>query len=205
MEYVDAVALIKKYDIDFAEGSVVRSVDEALKAAEYPVALKIMSDEISHKSDKGCVKLNVKDEDSLKKAYSEIMSNAGSAKVEGVLVQRMAKPGLELIVGGRRDEQFGPVVLFGLGGIFVEVFKDFSLRVCPIDRNDALEMISEMKAYPLLTGARGTKPVDIEAIADLLQKASKLLYENKHINEMDLNPVIAYEKGYCAVDLRVLP
>jgi len=205
MEYVDAVALIKKYDIDFTEGSVVRSVDEALKAAEYPVALKIMSDEISHKSDKGCVKLNVKDEDSLKKAYSEIMSNAGSAKVEGVLVQRMAKPGLELIVGGRRDEQFGPVVLFGLGGIFVEVFKDFSLRVCPIDRNDALEMISEMKAYPLLTGARGTKPVDIEAIADLLQKASKLLYENKHINEMDLNPVIAYEKGYCAVDLRVLP
>jgi len=205
MEYVDAVALIKKYDIDFAEGSVVRSVDEALKAAEYPVALKIMSDEISHKSDKGCVKLNVKDEDSLKKAYSEIMSNAGSAKVEGVLVQRMAKPGLELIVGGRRDEQFGPVVLFGLGGIFVEVFKDFSLRVCPIDRNDALEMISEMKAYPLLTGARGTKPVDIEAITDLLQKASKLLYENKHINEMDLNPVIAYEKGYCAVDLRVLP
>ena len=205
MEYVDAVALIKKYDIDFAEGSVVRSVDEALKAAEYPVALKIMSDEISHKSDKGCVKLNVKDEDSLKKAYSEIMSNAGSAKVEGVLVQRMAKPGLELIVGGRRDEQFGPVVLFGLGGIFVEVFKDFSLRVCPIDRNDALEMISEMKAYPLLTGARGTKPVDIEAIADLLQKTSKLLYENKQINEMDLNPVIAYEKGYCAVDLRVLP
>ena len=205
MEYVDAVALIKKYDIDFAEGSVVRSVDEALKAAEYPVALKIMSDEISHKSDKGCVKLNVKDEDSLKKAYSEIMSNAGSAKVEGVLVQRMAKPGLELIVGGRRDEQFGPVVLFGLGGIFVEVFKDFSLRVCPIDRNDALEMISEMKAYPLLTGARGTKPVDIEAIADLLQKASKLLYENKHINEMDLNPVMAYEKGYCAVDVRVSP
>ena len=205
MEYVDAVALIKKYDIDFTEGSVVRSVDEALKAAEYPVALKIMSDEISHKSDKGCVKLNVKDEDSLKKAYSEIMSNAGSAKVEGVLVQRMAKPGLELIVGGRRDEQFGPVVLFGLGGIFVEVFKDFSLRVCPIDRNDALEMISEMKAYPLLTGARGTKPVDIEAIADLLQKASKLLYENKHINEMDLNPVMAYEKGYCAVDVRVSP
>lgn len=205
MEYVDAVALIKKYDIDFAEGSVVRSVDEALKAAEYPVALKIMSDEISHKSDKGCVKLNVKDEDSLKKAYSEIMSNAGSAKVEGVLVQRMAKPGLELIVGGRRDEQFGPVVLFGLGGIFVEVFKDFSLRVCPIDRNDALEMIGEMKAYPLLTGARGTKPVDIEAITDLLQKASKLLYENKQIDEMDLNPVIAYENGYCAVDVRVSP
>ncbi|QLJ52301.1 MAG: ATP-grasp domain protein [Candidatus Fermentimicrarchaeum limneticum] len=205
MEYVDAVALIKKYDIDFAEGSIVRSVDEALKAAEYPVALKIMSDEISHKSDKGCVKLNVKDEDSLRKAYSEIMSNVGSAKVDGVLVQRMAKPGLELIVGGRRDKQFGPVVLFGLGGIFVEVFKDFSLRVCPIDRNDALEMISEMKAYQLLTGARGTKPVDIEAIVDLLQKASKLLYENKQINEMDLNPVIAYEKGYCAVDVRVLP
>ena len=205
MKYSDAVALIKKYEIDFAEGSIVGNVDEAVRVAKYPVALKILSDEIIHKSDRGCVKLNVKDEGSLRKAYSEIMSNAGNAKVEGVLVQRMAKPGLELIVGGRRDEQFGPVILFGLGGIYVEVFKDFSIRVCPIERGDALEMISEMKAYPLLTGVRGTKPVDVEAIADLLQKASSLLYKNEGIKEMDLNPVIAYEKGYCVVDVRVLP
>jgi len=205
MRYQDAVALIKRYDINFVEGSVVRTVDEALKVAKYPVVLKIISDEILHKSDQGCVKLDVKDADSLRKAYSEIMSNAGNAKVDGVLVQSMAKPGLEMIVGGRRDEQFGPVILFGLGGIFVEVFKDFSLRVCPIDRDDALEMITEIKAYPLFKGVRGGKPADIEAIADVLQKVSKLLYENEQINEMDINPVIVYGKGYCAVDARVLP
>jgi acetyltransferase len=205
MKFQDAVALVKKYDINFAEGSVVRSVDEALKVAKYPVVLKVISEEIIHKSDQGCVKLNVKDEESLRKAYSEIISNAGKARVDGVLVQSMAKPGSELIVGGRKDEQFGPVILFGLGGIFVEVFKDFSLRVCPIDREDAMEMITELKAYPLLKGVRGRKPADIEAIADVLQKVSKLLYENEQINEMDINPVIAYEKGYCAVDVRVLP
>lgn len=205
MKYQDAVALIKKYDINFVEGNVVRTVDEALKVAKYPVALKVISDEIIHKSDQGCVKLNVKDEDSLRKAYSEVISNAGGAKVDGVLVQSMAKPGSELIVGGRKDEQFGPVILFGLGGIFVEVFKDFSLRVCPIERADALEMITEIKAYPLLRGVRGRKPVDIEAIAEVLQKVSKLLYENEQIKEMDVNPVIVYEKGYCAVDVRVLP
>jgi acetyl-CoA synthetase (ADP-forming) len=165
----------------------------------------VLSGEILHKSDKGCVKLNIKDEESLRKAYSEIISNAGGAEVDGVLVQKMAKPGLELIVGGRRDEQFGPVLLFGLGGIFVEVFKDFSLRVCPIEKDDAMEMIREMKAYPLLTGVRGTKPVDIGAVADLLLKASKLLYENEQVKEIDINPVIAYENGYCAVDVRVLP
>jgi acetyl-CoA synthetase (ADP-forming) len=205
MEYLSAVALIKKYDINFVDGSVVKNVEEALKVAKYPVVLKVLSDEIVHKSDRGCVKLNIKDDESLRRAYAEIISNAGKAKVDGVAVQRMAKPGLELIVGGRRDEQFGPVILFGLGGIFVEVFKDVSLRVCPLDKNDALEMIEEMRAYPLLRGVRGTKPVDIEAIANLLQRASKLLYENEQVKEMDINPVIAYEDGYCAVDVRVLP
>ncbi len=205
MEHADAIALIKKYDINFAESSVVENVDEAIKAARYPVALKVLSNEILHKSDKGCVKLNIKDEDSLRKAYAEILSNAGGVKVEGVIVQRMTRPGVELIIGGRRDEQFGPVILFGLGGIFVEAFRDFSLRVCPIDGNDALEMIREMRAYQLLTGARGTEPVDIDAIASLLQKVSKLLTENAGVDEMDLNPVIAYKDGYCVVDVRVLP
>ncbi len=205
MKYQEAVALIKKYGIIFADSNVVKNVDEALKVAKYPVALKILSNEILHKSDKGCVKLNIKDDESLKRAYAEIISNAGGAKIDGVLVQRMAKPGVELIVGGRMDEQFGPVILFGLGGIFVEVFKDVSLRICPLDKNDALEMISEMRAYPLLTGVRGSKPVNIEAIADLLQRTSKLLYENEQVQEMDINPVIVYEDGYCAVDVRVLP
>ncbi|MEM3555826.1 MAG: acetate--CoA ligase family protein [Candidatus Micrarchaeia archaeon] len=204
MRYSEAVALVKRYGVEFLEGVVTRSVEEAVKVAEYPVAIKIVSEEITHKTDRGCVKLNIKDEGSLRKNYEEVLRNAGGAKIEGVLVQRMAKPGVELIVGGRRDEQFGAVVLFGLGGVFVEVFRDFSLRVCPIDREDALEMMKEVKAYPILAGARGAK-YDVEALADLLQKVSKLLYENKQINEMDLNPVIVYEKGYCAVDVRVMP
>lgn len=204
MKYSDAVAFIKMYGIEFAEGSVTGNVDEALRVAQYPVALKVLSDDILHKSDKDCIKLNIRDADSLRKAYSEIMANAGNARVDGMLVQKMAKPGLELIVGGRKDAQFGPVILFGLGGIFVEVFKDFSLRVCPIDKSDAMEMISEIKGYPLLVGYRGRKAVDVEAIVELLQKTSKLLYENEQIKEMDLNPVIAYEKGYCAVDVRVI-
>jgi acyl-CoA synthetase (NDP forming) len=204
MKYLDAVALLKMYGIEFAEGSISRSVDEALRVAQYPVALKVLSDEILHKSDKGCVKLNIKDEDSLRKAYSELMANAGNARIDGIFVQKMAKPGHELIVGGRRDEQFGPVILFGLGGIFVEVFKDFSLRVCPIDKADAMEMISEIKGYPLLSGYRGEKPVDMEAIIELLLKTSRLLYDNEKVKEMDMNPVIVYEKGYCAVDVRVI-
>jgi acyl-CoA synthetase (NDP forming) len=204
MKYLDAVALLKMYGIEFAEGSISRSVDEALRVAQYPVALKVLSDDIVHKSDRGCVKLNVKDAESLRKAYSELMTNAGNARIDGILVQKMAKPGHELIVGGRRDEQFGPVILFGLGGIFVEVFKDFSLRVCPIDKADAMEMISEIKGYPLLSGYRGEKPVDMEAIIELLLKTSRLLYDNEKIKEMDMNPVIVYEKGYCAVDVRVI-
>jgi len=204
MKYTDAVALVKRYGVEFLEGVVTRSVEEAVKVAEYPVAVKVISEEITHKTDRGCVKLNIKDEECLRGSYEEVVRNAGGARVEGVLVQKMAKPGVELIVGGRRDEQFGPVVLFGLGGIFVEVFKDFSLRVCPIERNDAVEMMQEVKAYPILAGARG-KRYDVEAVADLLQKVSKLLYENEQIMEMDLNPVIVYERGYCAVDVRVMP
>lgn len=204
MKYLDAVALIKRYDVEFAEGSIARNVDEALRVAKYPVALKVLSDEILHKSDRGCVKLNVKDDESLRKAYSELLVNAGEARIDGILVQRMAKAGSELIVGGKKDEQFGPLILFGLGGIFVELFKDFSLRVCPVDKADAMEMISEIKGYPLLCGYRGRKPVDIEAIAELLQRVSKLLYENEQIKEMDMNPIIVYEKGYCAVDVRVI-
>jgi acyl-CoA synthetase (NDP forming) len=204
MKYTDAVALVKRYGVEFLEGVVTRSVEEAVKVAEYPVAVKVISEEITHKTDRGCVKLNIKDEECLRGSYEEVVRNAGGARVEGVLVQKMAKPGVELIVGGRRDEQFGPVVLFGLGGVFVEVFKDFSLRVCPIERNDAVEMMQEVKAYPILAGARG-KRYDVEAVADLLQKVSKLLYENEQIMEMDLNPVIVYERGYCAVDVRVMP
>jgi acyl-CoA synthetase (NDP forming) len=119
-------------------------------------------------------------------------------------VQKMVKQGIELIVGGRNDPQFGQLILFGLGGIFVEVLKDVSIRVCPIAMDEAREMISEIRGSPLLHGARGSAPVDTEKLAHLLVNVSRMLYENDEIAELDLNPVIAYGNGFLAVDVRMV-
>ncbi|VVC72102.1 Acetate--CoA ligase [ADP-forming] I [uncultured archaeon] len=132
------------------------------------------------------------------------MRNAGKARVQGMLVQKMVKQGIELIIGGRRDPQFGPIVMFGLGGIFVEILRDVSIRVCPVTRAEADEMIDEIKGSPLLHGARGTVPVDTGKLARMLVNVSKMLYENREICEFDLNPVIADAKGVLAVDVRVV-
>lgn len=199
--------LLKKYDVRVVEESIAKSPDEAVAIAEkigYPVVLKIVSDEIIHKTDRGCVKTNIMNKQELRTAYEQIMKNAGNAKVEGMLVQRMVKEGIELIVGGRKDPQFGPLILFGLGGIFVEILRDVSIRVCPIKMSDAEEMIDEIKGSPLLKGARGTAPVDRKKLAELLVNVSRMLYENEEICELDLNPIIAYKDGYLAVDVRVI-
>jgi len=199
--------LLGSYGVRVAEEATVKTVEEAAAAAGklgYPVVLKIVSDEILHKSDRGCVKTNIVNEHDLRADYATIMRNAGGARVQGVLVQKMARRGLELIVGGKKDAQFGPLVLFGLGGIFVEVFRDVSIRVCPIAKEDAYEMMDELKGAPLLKGARGTVPVDRERLAHLLVAVSKMLYENQEVCELDLNPVIAYADGYLAVDVRVI-
>ncbi len=199
--------LLGKYGIRVAEEGIARSPKEAAAFARkfgYPVVLKIVSDEIIHKSDAGCVKTNIVNEHDLLSAYAVIMRNAGKARVQGMLVQKMARKGLELIVGGKKDPQFGPLILFGIGGIFVEVFRDVSLRVCPITKADALEMMDEIKGAPLLKGVRGTVPVDREKLAQLLVSVSKMLYENQGICELDLNPVIAYADGYLTVDVRVI-
>ncbi len=199
--------LLAKHGVRIAQESVARSPDEAAGIAEkigYPVVLKVVSDEILHKTDCGCVKVNLVSEHDLRSAYTQIMHNAGSAKVKGMLVQKMVKKGIELIVGGKKDEQFGQLILFGLGGIFVEVLKDVSVRVCPITIDEAREMIGEINGSPLLKGARGTVPVDTEKLAHLLVNVSKMLDENQEICELDLNPIIAYEDGYLAVDVRVI-
>jgi len=205
--HADITKLLKEYGIRVAEEHVAKSEAEAASAAKklgYPVVLKIVSKDILHKSDSGCVKVDLKNEQELKAAYKQITKNAGKARVDGMLVQKMAKKGLELIVGGKQDPQFGPLVLFGLGGIFVEVLKDVSIRVCPIEKHEALEMLDGIKGAPLLKGARGTAPVDKEMLAGLLVNTSKMLYENQWIAELDLNPVIAYADGYLAVDVRAI-
>ena len=199
--------LLAKYGVRMAEESVAHSPGEAAGFAAkigYPVVLKVVSDEIIHKTDRGCVKTNLVNERDLRTAYAQIVRNAAGAKVKGMLVQKMAKRGLELIVGGKKDEQFGQLILFGLGGIFVEVLKDVSVRVCPVTLAEAHEMIGEIKGSPLLHGARGTIPVDTDKLAHLLVNVSRMLYENKGICELDLNPIIAYEDGYLAVDVRVI-
>ena len=201
------VKLLRRYDIPVVEEAVVKNPNEGARFAGkvgYPVVLKIVSKDIIHKMDKGCVKTNIMNERELRSAYAHIMKNAGKARVEGMLVQRMVKQGIELIIGGRKDGQFGPLVLFGLGGIFVEILRDVSIRVCPITKDEAREMIGEIKGSQLLKGARGTVPVDTEKLAGLLVNVSRMLYENQGICELDLNPVIAYKDGYLAVDVRVI-
>lgn len=189
--------------------SLATSADEALAIAlqiGYPVAMKISSPDISHKSDVGGVVLNVKREE-VRTTYAELMAlikkKVPNAKIEGVLVQQMAPSGHETIVGLKKDAQFGHALMFGLGGIFVEVYKDVSFRVVPIEKSDALDMIEEIKGYPILKGIRGRKPVDIEAIARVLVSVSDMA-EKENIIELDINPLVVSEKGAIAVDARAM-
>lgn len=201
------VRLLKHYGVRVVDEFVATSPEQAVKQARklgFPVVLKVISDDIIHKTERGCVKLNLVNEQEVRTAYSQIMRNAGRARVEGVLVQKMVRPGTELIVGGKKDEQFGPLLLFGLGGIYVEIFRDVSIRVCPVTKAEAREMMGEIGGAAILKGARGLPSVDEKRLTELLVSISRLLYENQEICELDLNPVIAYEDGYLAVDVRAV-
>ncbi len=207
----EAKSLISYYGIPTTKVRVAKSEEDAVKAADeigYPVVLKIVSPDVIHKSDVGGVKVNLKSEEEVRDAYKSIISsvkeNVPNARIVGVLVQEFAPSGLELIIGLIRDPQFGPTVMFGLGGIFVEVYKDVSFRVAPLTENDADSMIKEIKAYKLLTGFRGMESVDLEALKDALIKAGQVGLDNDEIAEMDLNPVIAYPNGLKVVDARII-
>jgi acyl-CoA synthetase (NDP forming) len=184
---------------------VAQSVDEAVKLSDkigYPVVLKVLSPEVVHKSDRGGVKLNLKNASEVELAYKEIISAFADKKLIGVTVQEMVKPGLEAIVGVSRDPAFGPVLMFGLGGVFVEVLKDVSFKILPVTEADIEEMIKELRGYKLLQGHRG-EAVDIPALKELLLKVSDMVMENPEISELDLNPVFLYPKGAMAVDARI--
>ncbi len=202
------------YGIGTSKEFVVNSADEAVKSAKeigYPVVCKIVSPDILHKTDAGGIKLNLQSDEEVKQAFDEIMKNAkaykADAKIIGINVQGMAKEGItEVIVGLTTDPQFGPALMFGLGGIFVEIYKDVSFRVCPITEYDAREMIEEIKAFPILDGFRGRPKADVDMLIDILLKSSKLATDFPEIDQMDLNPIIVYEKGKgCAVvDARII-
>ncbi|MEE9538263.1 MAG: acetate--CoA ligase family protein [candidate division NC10 bacterium] len=205
----EAYELLASYGVSVPPHTLVNSAEEAEAAATeigYPVVTKIVSPDILHKTETGGVLLNLNDAASVKAAYGQITEHArqGKAAVRGVLISRMAPPGTEVIVGLTQDLQFGPVMMFGLGGIFVEVYQDVSFRLIPLAERDAAAMIHEIKAFPLLQGVRGKKPADLKALTHLLLKVSQIAQENPEISEMDLNPVLVYEKGLSVVDARVL-
>jgi len=188
------------------------TAEAALEIADrigYPVSMKIISRDIVHKTDVGCVKLNVEREE-VKEVFFEILHRAekytSARRIEGVLVQQMVEGGKEVIVGMKRDTHFGPLILFGLGGIYVEVFKDVSFRIAPISKEDAMEMIKSVKAYRLLKGVRGEQMSDIESLVNVLLRFSQLSMDFPEILEADLNPIKVFEqgKGCCAIDLRMV-
>ena len=208
---VESKELLTKWGIPVVETKLTRSKKEAISVSKkmgFPVVLKISSPDIVHKSDAGGVKLGLANATQVSKAYTEITSSIKNqypqAQIQGVSVQKMAPDGTEVIIGMSKDPQFGPVLMFGLGGVLVEVLKDVSFRITPVTRRDASEMIKEIKGYPILQGYRGKEPANITALEELVVKVSEFVEQNPQIKELDLNPVFAYKDKAVAVDARIV-
>ena len=207
----EAKELLKEYGIPVPDFRLIKSEDEIIglaKEISFPTVMKIVSPDIIHKTDAGGVKIDIKTEKEARIAFQEIIFEAKKynkkAKIFGVIVYSMVPQGTEIIIGIMKDPNFGPVIMFGLGGIFVEVLKDISFRILPIEEIDAREMIAEIKGYEILKGVRGEGPKDIKAIKNLLLKISQLALENPEISEIDLNPVFVFEKGLQVIDARMI-
>ncbi len=206
---VESKEILEEAGIPTAQARLATTAQEAAAIAQeigFPVVLKVVSPQITHKSDVGGVKLNLNTADDVTAAFKEIAAAAKKAKasIDGVSVQKMARPGIEVIIGMSQDPQFGPVLMFGLGGVLVEVLKDVSFRLVPIAPRDARQMVREIKGYPLLEGYRGQEPADVEALERLLLRVSEFVEKHPQISELDLNPVFAYKDGTLAVDARVV-
>ncbi|MCP4294223.1 MAG: CoA-binding protein [Proteobacteria bacterium] len=207
----EAKDLLATSGVNVPLSTVVRKKEELDKVhdqlTQHPYAMKLVSRDILHKSDAGGVKLNLSSSEEFKSAFEEIMINAGNyqkdALIEGVLISPMAQKGVELIIGVTQDPQFGPVIMFGLGGVFVEVLKDVVFRSLPLSEQDVHEMLNEIKSKAILQGVRGKLPVDIKSIVDLMMRVSDLCITHPQIDELDLNPVIVYPQGYSIVDARI--
>jgi acyl-CoA synthetase (NDP forming) len=208
---VESKQLLQEVGVPTAHARLATSRDAAVKAARdigFPVVLKIVSPQITHKTDVGGVKLDLKSAEDVSAAFDEIVAAARraapDAAIEGVSVQKMAQPGIEVIVGVSTDPQFGPVLMFGLGGVLVEVLKDVAFRIIPIVPRDARQMIHDIKGFPLLEGYRGQDPADLAALENLLLRVSDFVEKHPEVSELDLNPVFAYKDGALAVDARIV-
>lgn len=210
-----SIELLKKYKIHMPVSEVAKNSDEAVIIAEkigFPVVLKICSKEIIHKTDAGGVRVDLKNADEVKKAYEKMLKDVkkynASAKIDGVFVQEMTTLGREVIIGMKRDPQFGPLLMFGLGGIYVEVLKDVTFRIAPVSLQEAEKMIYEINAIQLLKGVRGEKSIDFKKLAEVICRISQLALDFPEIQEIDLNPLVVNEKGskneVVAIDVRML-
>ncbi|MBX3680171.1 acetate--CoA ligase family protein [Cognatazoarcus halotolerans] len=208
----EAKALLRAHGVNVAPEVLVHDTEElgevAHRFGDQALVMKVVSEDILHKSDAGGVKLNLRGEAALREAYDQIMTSCRafrpSANIRGVLVTPMAKKGTEVIIGVSRDPIFGPVMMFGLGGIFVEILEDVAFRAIPLSRHDARSMVEQIKARKILEGARGEPAVDKEALVDLLLKVSSMVTAYPALAELDLNPILAYDDGYAVVDARVI-
>jgi acyl-CoA synthetase (NDP forming) len=208
---VEAKQIISDAGIHCTDTKLATTCEEAIKLSEsigYPVVLKISSVDISHKSDADGVKLNLQDKLQVKKAFDNIFATMkkrfSDVNIQGVSVQKMVPPGIEIVMGMTKDPNFGPVLMFGLGGIFVEVLKDVAFRIVPLERRDAEEMIKEIKGYRILKGFRTQNPVDIRYLENMLLKLSAYVEDKPEFKEIDINPIFGYAEGAVVVDARIV-
>ena len=210
---IESKQLLEVWGIPVNRTLLAKDADEAVRIAReihYPLVAKISSPDITHKSDAKGVIIGIGSELELRQAYSDIVKNAKaykpSARINGVTIQEYLSPAREIIVGAVQDPSFGATVMFGLGGTWVEVLKDISFRLAPVNAEDARDMIKEIKGYPVLSGLRGTPPADMDAIANLIQKIGQLAYEFPEMAELDINPIFVFNagKGVMAVDARIV-
>lgn len=208
---IEAKTILAAAGIPCTETHLASNRNEAVRLSErigYPVVLKISSVDITHKSDAGGVKVNLGDRGAVEKAYDDIMAAARAkfpdADIEGISVQGMARPGIEIIMGMIKDASFGPVIMFGLGGVLVEVLQDVSFRIVPLELSDAEEMTGEIQGRKLLAGYRGQDPADVPCLHEMLVKLSDFVHATPGIEEIDMNPVFAYKDGAAVVDARII-
>jgi acyl-CoA synthetase (NDP forming) len=208
---LESKQILREAGVNSTEIRLARTREEAIAHSQelgFPVVLKIVSPDILHKTDVGGVKLNLNTEENVGNAYDEIISvikkQEPAAKIQGVSVQPMARPATEVIIGMSKDPQFGPVLMFGLGGILVEVLKDVSFRIVPLTKRDANEMIREIKGYPILEGYRNQEPANIALLEETLLKVSTFVESRPEIKELDINPIFAYRDNVLAIDARVI-
>ena len=206
LDFLETKKLLYKYNIPFCKTEFAVSKKEAESFAEkigYPVILKVFIPNLLHSTEIGGVKVGIENKRELNNGWDEILSSVKRKKpkadIKGILVQKELK-GVELVVGMKRDKQFGTVLMFGMGGILTEILKDTVLRIAPVSKSDVKKMIGEIKGYEILKGFRGQPPINIDRVAKIIFNLSKLSLKEKQIKEIDLNPIIADEKKALVVD-----